>query len=80
MGYIEKGDFFYYEIDWKCARSLYFVLLVNGVKSNSNLVKLIRHEVPVDLRIEIDQNAVINIELMKLSPYKWAEVGRGTAK
>ena len=36
MGYVERGDFIYYEINMKCSRSLHFTLLTciarNGVK------------------------------------------------
>ena len=38
------------------------------------------YKAPGDLRVETDQNAVINIGLVRLSPWEWTEVGPGTAK
>ena len=34
---------------------------------------------PGDLRVELVENAVINIGLLRLSPREWPKVGRGTA-
>ena len=33
-----------------------------------------------DLWVKIVENAVINIELVRLSPQEWPKVGHGTAK
>ena len=38
------------------------------------------YEAPGDLRVDLVENAVINIELVRLSPPEWPKVGRGTAK
>ena len=39
-----------------------------------------RYEAPGDLWVEQVENAVINIELARLSPREWPKVGRGTTK
>ena len=39
-----------------------------------------RYEAPGDLRVEVVENAMINIGLVRLCPLEWAKVGRGTAK
>ena len=41
MGYKEMRDFFYDEIDWKCARSLHFVLLEFASYPNANTLYVI---------------------------------------
>ena len=39
-----------------------------------------RYKAPGDLRVEVVENAVINIELVRLSPRECPKVGCGTAK
>ena len=39
-----------------------------------------RYKALIDLQVEIVENAVINIGLMRLSPLKWPKVGLGTTK
>ena len=38
------------------------------------------YEAPGDLQVKLADYAVINIELVRLSPREWPKVGRGTAK
>ena len=38
------------------------------------------YEAPGDLRIELVENTVINIGLVRLPPREWSIVSRGTAK
>ena len=38
------------------------------------------YKTPSKLRVELVQNAVIDIRLVRLSPREWPKVGRGTAK
>ena len=38
------------------------------------------YKAPGDLWVELEENAVINIGLVSLSPREWPKVGRGTAK
>ena len=39
-----------------------------------------RYEAPGDPRVELVENAVINIELVRLSSREWPKIARGTAK
>ena len=39
-----------------------------------------RYDAPGDLRVELVENAVINIGLVRLSPREWPKIGRGTTK
>ena len=38
------------------------------------------YEAPTDLQVKIVENAVINIELVRLSPPEWGKVDHRTAK
>ena len=52
----------------------------NPTRHSTLLSDPTRYETPSDLQVEILQNAVINIELVRLTPWEWPEVGRGKAK
>ena len=38
------------------------------------------YEAPRDLQVEIEKNTVINMGLVRLSPWEWPKVDRGIAK
>ena len=52
----------------------------NPTKRSTELSDPTRYETPSDYQVEILQNAVINIGIVRLSPWEWSKVGRGKAK
>ena len=52
----------------------------NSTRRSTKLSDPTCYETPSDYRVKILQNAVINIKLVRLSPWEWPEVGRGKAK
>ena len=67
-----------FEIELKLQTNLMMVQTPLGAMPGLETQPL--YEAPGDLRVDLVENAVINIELVRLSPPEWPKVGRGTAK